>query len=55
MTRKKAIAQLKETKQLTTAMLKPLNISFESFLRFAQLPSDKCKQIIEQLIAQLEG
>ena len=49
MTRKQAIKQLSETGELTTAMLKPLNISFESFLRFSQLPGENAKELMKKL------
>jgi len=52
--RKKAIRELVRTRQLSTAMLAPLGISFESFLRFAQLPKERADEITEKLIAKLE-
>ena len=54
MTKVQAITRLKKTRQLSTGMLKPFGISFESFLRFAQLSDERCEQLIDQLIAKLE-
>ena len=55
MTKQKALEKLKETKELSTNMLKPLNISFESFLKYAQIGSEKKqKETIEKLIKALE-
>jgi hypothetical protein len=54
MTRQQAIQKLKSTRQLSTGMLAPLGISFESFLQFAQLPDAKCKELVEKLIVKLE-
>ena len=55
MTRKQAIAELKRTKKLNTKMLKPLNIGFDTFLRFAQIKDkNQSYEIIKQLIRVLE-
>ena len=54
MTRKQAIERLKKTRKLDTRMLDPLGISFESFLRFSQLPAEKCKKLVENLIAHYD-
>ena len=51
MTRKQAIAELKRTKQISTGMLKPLGLSFEWFLRYAQLPKEQAEAILEKVIA----
>ncbi|KKM25248.1 hypothetical protein LCGC14_1596890 [marine sediment metagenome] len=51
LTREQAIKELSKTSVLTTAMLKSLNISFDSFLQFAQLPDQKAKEVISKLIA----
>ena len=53
MTKKEAIQKLIENRVLTTKMLKPLNISFESFLRFSQLPKKQAETIIDQLIKKI--
>ena len=53
----KAIEKLKRTRDLSTGMLKPLNISFESFLKFAQLKYNnekQAQQIIDKLIEHFE-
>jgi hypothetical protein len=54
LTRDQALAKLKETRELSTGLLEPLGISFEAWLRFAQLPSERCAEITEQLITKLE-
>jgi hypothetical protein len=51
---KQALAELKKTRKITTGMLKPLNISFESWLRYAQMPEKQANQLINQLIDLLE-
>lgn len=55
LTRHVALEELRRTRILTTAMLKPLNVEFESFLRFSQLPLDVQARIVEQLIHNLEA
>jgi len=54
MTTEEAIKTLKETRQLSTGMLEPLGISYESFLRFSQLPDKKADEIISGLIVLVE-
>ena len=51
MTREQAIRQLLETGELTTNLLGPLGIAFESFLQLAQRPD--ADQIVKRLAAQL--
>ena len=55
MTFDEALDQLKSTLQLSTAMLEPLGISFETFLRFAQGDSDWQERSIIRLIHKLEN
>jgi hypothetical protein len=50
MNEKQAIEQLRETKEITTGMLEPLGIKFETFLRFSQFPSSTRKSLIAKLI-----
>lgn len=50
MTKTEAIKQLVETRTVSTAMLKPLGFSFESFLRLAQLPKEQADKVIDDLI-----
>lgn len=50
MTKDETIAQLVETRTISTAMLEPLGYSFESFLRLAQMPKDAREGVISQLI-----
>lgn len=54
MTREEAYRALKAGKPLSTAMLEPLGISFESFLKFAQLGDKRMSQIIDQYLKTLE-
>ena len=53
MTKKQAITKLRETKVLSTGMLKPLNISFEAFLRLSQVSEKVANEAIEALIKGL--
>lgn len=55
MTFDEALDQLKTTLQLSTAMLKPLGISFETFLRFSQGDSEWQEMSIIRLIHKLEN
>tara|TARA_R100000152_G_scaffold19791_1_gene12387 strand:- start:20 stop:190 length:171 start_codon:yes stop_codon:yes gene_type:complete len=50
-----AFNELKLTKELNTAMLPALGVSFESFIRYAQLPRIKRTRAAERLIKKLEG
>ena len=54
MTKQQAIEQLRASRQLTTNLLKPLNISFESFLRLAQMADDDCVRLVEELLELLD-
>ena len=49
-----ALAKLKETRQLSTDLLKPLSIPFENFLRFGQLSAERQQMIMTSLITHLE-
>jgi len=51
---KTAYKKLVETRELSTEMLSGLNIEFESFLRYSQLPPEKQKTIISDLIDLLK-
>ena len=55
MTFDEALDQLKTTLQLSTAMLEPLGISFETFLRFSQGDSEWQERSIIRLIHKLEN
>lgn len=55
MTRADALARLKATRQLSTEMLDPLGIRFESFLRFSQLSDASAADIVTKLILKLES
>ena len=50
-----AFNELKLTKELNTAMLPALGVSFENFLQYAQLPRAKRTRAAERLIKKLEG
>jgi len=50
----KAFTKLKETRQLSTDLLKPLAIPFENFLRFFQLSDAKQEQLMTDLIEHFE-
>ncbi len=54
MTKVQAVNKLKTTKQLSTEMLRPLGITFEHFLRLAQLPKEKAEIIIDKMIEHFE-
>ena len=54
MNKQKALNQLKETRQLSTALLKPLDVTFEQFLRLGQWPAERQEQAIDRLIAREE-
>jgi len=53
MTKTEALSKLIKTKDLTTDLLKPLNIRFSSFLDFCQLDTERRKDIVEDLIEDL--
>ncbi len=55
MTFAQALNTLKETRTLTTELLRPLGISFENFLRFSQLSSNRHEAVLNELIAHLEA
>jgi len=50
MTKPEALAKLKAGESLSTAMLEPLGISFEAFLRFAQLSTEASARIIARYL-----
>ena len=55
MTYEKAVKQLNNTRILSTDLLKPLNISFESFLRLGQMSQQQRDQAVEKLIKKLNS
>ena len=55
MTYEKAVKQLNNTRILSTDLLKPLNISFESFLRLGQMSPDQRDAAVERLIKKLNA
>ena len=54
MTFAQAFSALKETRTLSTELLRPLGISFENFLRFSQLSGVRRETVLNELIAHLE-
>ena len=54
MTRAQALHTLKTTRKLNTAMLKPLGVTFEQFLRFAQLGPATTELAVDRLIERTE-
>ena len=55
MTFEKAVKQLNETRILSTDLLEPLNISFESFLRLGQMSQEHRDLAVERLIKKLNS
>jgi hypothetical protein len=55
MTFEKAVKQLNNTRVLSTDLLKPLNISFESFLRLGQMSQKQRDAAVERLIKKLNA
>jgi hypothetical protein len=54
MTKQKALNKLKESRVLSTDIIEPLDVLFESWLRFAQLSDDTAQQAIDKLIVREE-
>ena len=54
MTQTQALHTLKTTRKLNTAMLEPLGVTFEQFLRFAQLGPATTEIAIDRLIERTE-
>ena len=54
MTKKKALKQLKEERDLCTSMLDALDVSFEQFLRLGQWPEEKVQHAYDLLIKREE-
>ena len=55
MTYEKAVKQLNETRVLSTDLLEPLKISFESFLRLGQMSQEQRDSAVERLIQKLNS
>ena len=55
MTFEKAVKQLNETRVLSTNLLEPLNISFESFLRLGQMSQEQKDLAVERLLKKLNS
>lgn len=51
---KKALETLKKTRELSTNMLKPLNITMDSFLKFAKLSDEEADKMVDDLINLLD-
>ena len=54
MTPKQAYQELKKTRTISTAMLKPLGVSMDQFLQLGQLPKAKHDEIIDKYLKHLE-
>ena len=54
MTFNQALQKLKDDRILYTDMLEPLGLSFEFFLRFAQLSDKGVAKVTDRLISHLE-
>ena len=54
MTKTDAMKKLVETRELSTDLLEPLGIRFESFLKLAQLPKAEADAVIEKIVKQYE-
>ena len=55
MTYEKAVKQLNNTRVLSTDLLEPLNISFESFLRLGQMSQKQRDLAVARLIQKLNS
>ena len=55
LTKEQAIAKLTETRSLSTDLLEPLGLSFESWLAFAQKPKEVCEKVVADLIEYYNG
>ena len=55
MSYEKAVKQLNETRVLSTDLLEPLKISFESFLRLGQMSQEQRDAAVERLIQKLNS
>ena len=55
MTKEQAIQKLTSTRILSTDLLEPLGISFETFLKFAQLNKQQQEDAIRNLIIKLNN
>jgi len=54
MTKEQAIQKLTETKCLSTDLLEPLGISFETFLKFCRLNKKQQEESINNLIIKFQ-
>ena len=54
MTKQKALNKLKETRVLSTDIIEPLDVLFESWLRFVKFQPEKRQSAIDKLIAREE-
>lgn len=55
LTKAQAIAKLTETRSLSTDLLEPLGLPFESFLQFAQRDKETQEKVMSDLIAFYNG
>ena len=54
MTKQKALNKLKETRVLSTDIIEPLDVLFESWLRFVKLQPARRQSAIDKLITREE-
>ena len=55
MTQQEAIRRLAKTRQVSTAMLKPLGLSFEVFLRLGTRTPKRYSECVDALLRQFEA
>ena len=55
MTRSEALMRLRDTRELSTGMLRPLGISFEAFLRYGQVSAETREKAVDALLAAMGG
>lgn len=55
LTKEQAIVKLTETRSLSTDLLEPLRLSFESWLRFCQQPKETREKVVADLIEYYNG
>ena len=54
MNKQKALNKLKETRVLSTDIIEPLDVLFESWLRFVKFQPERQEQAIDRLIVREE-
>ncbi len=54
MTKEQTLKELKETRVISTGMLKTIGMSFEIWLRYAQLSKEAQDRVVSKAIKKLE-